>query len=224
MSPTTKPQESLEPLLIICGISAFSRNGNVWVIPLLVSARAGIGQKTFHQVIQKVHDHVIEHQGIDHLTDTQLCFQYRGDQHHGRCCEGSCQNGHKDQKRSRDVGINRHHGRDKCPEHDTALGSQVKLIGPEHDTGRQTRENDRDHPGQDIAQVFQAEAAVFPKEGTDQHLPEGSQGGREFLPDRSSFRTEKDQHECHQEADPQSGGSADDTEFCTVLFTHGKPS
>ena len=35
---------------------------------------AGISQKAFHQVIQKIHDHIIQHPGIDHLTDTQLSF------------------------------------------------------------------------------------------------------------------------------------------------------
>ena len=128
------------------------------------------------QVLDEVHDHVVQHQGVHHLADAQLRLQHGGDQHHHGHGRRGGQHRHHRQHAGRQGNIDREEGGNERAQHDAALRAQVELVGGEHDAGGKAGENGGDHGGQHVADVLDVDAAVGPEQGADQQLAQGLAG------------------------------------------------
>ena len=185
-----------------------------------------------HQVLDEVHDHIVEHQGVHHLAHAQLCFQHGGDQHHDGDAYRACQHGKNGQQHGRQGHVDGDHGGNEGSQHDAALSAQVELVGGEHDAGGKTGEHDGDHGRQHVAEVLDAERAGILEQRTDQQLAQRIHGQAEFGRHAVGVGGDKDQQHCHQQRDGDRRGAADDGEhevspsgeLQISFITHGRPS
>ena len=183
-----------------------------------------VGQMAVQQIFNKVQHHIVQHQGVYHFAYPQLCLQHSGDEHHGTHGKGAGQYGSDGKNHGGQGGVDSHHRGHEGAQHDAALGTQVELVGGEHDAGGQTGEHNGDHGSQHVGQVLGADAAAALEGGADEQLTHSVGGLGQLLARARPVRRDEDQQSGYGQGNQDRRSAPDQTENNTSFFIHDRPS